>query len=189
MTVGQRFPAPYALSIARAFVHYLRPVCDRIEIAGSLRRRRPTVKDVEVVAIPRSFVADRDLFGEVTEWTDHIQSAIDEANTKEWPWLEFVQDEHGNQRNGDRYKMLVDTRTGVRIDLFLVRPPAQWGVIYLIRTGSADFNKKFIHHMKNRGLKFREGRLMDTNSRVIDTPEEADVFRTCGVKWKEPDLR
>jgi len=184
-----RVPASYALSIARAFAYYLRPACERLEVAGSIRRRKKTVKDIEIVAIPRAFVAERDLFGEVTAWNDKIQDCIDDANAREWPWLQHVKDEHGNDRDGDRYKMLVDTRTNVRIDLFLVRPPAQWGVIYLIRTGSADFNKKLIAHMDTRGMKFRDGRLLDKHSKVIDTPEEIDVFKACGVKYKSPEYR
>jgi DNA polymerase/3'-5' exonuclease PolX len=42
-----------ALAIAERTRAALAPYCDRIEIAGSIRRRNPSVKDIELVAIPR----------------------------------------------------------------------------------------------------------------------------------------
>jgi DNA polymerase/3'-5' exonuclease PolX len=40
----------------------LAPHCDRIEIAGSIRRQKADVGDIEIVAIPKT-VTDGDLFG------------------------------------------------------------------------------------------------------------------------------
>ena len=41
-----------ALVVATWLVNELRESCDRIEIAGSIRRGKPDVKDIEIVAIP-----------------------------------------------------------------------------------------------------------------------------------------
>jgi DNA polymerase/3'-5' exonuclease PolX len=61
MSAAVKFPYPVVLPIAGRIVEALRPYCERIEIAGSLRREKPMVGDIEIVAIPRRPV---DLFGE-----------------------------------------------------------------------------------------------------------------------------
>lgn len=38
--------------IANELVQTLAPFCDRIEIAGSLRRQKPQVHDIDIVALP-----------------------------------------------------------------------------------------------------------------------------------------
>ena len=39
--------------IANIVVKALEPFCDKIEIVGSIRRQKPTVKDIDLVLIPR----------------------------------------------------------------------------------------------------------------------------------------
>lgn len=39
--------------IAREVVERLRPYCEKIEVAGSIRRQKPTVRDIDLVVIPR----------------------------------------------------------------------------------------------------------------------------------------
>lgn len=57
------------LRAAAGIMALIEPGCERLEVAGSLRRQKAQVGDIEIVAVP---VMQRDLFGEVTE-----QSAID----------------------------------------------------------------------------------------------------------------
>ena len=42
-----------AEKIARKYVDLLAPFCERIEIAGSTRRKKPEVGDIEIVCIPK----------------------------------------------------------------------------------------------------------------------------------------
>ena len=48
--------------ITEDLLAYQRPYCERIEIAGSVRRRRPQVNDIEIVCIPKTIVQQRTLF-------------------------------------------------------------------------------------------------------------------------------
>lgn len=54
-----------ALGLARILADDLRPHCSRIEIAGSIRRGKAWVNDIEIVAIPKQVpvAAAEDLFG------------------------------------------------------------------------------------------------------------------------------
>ena len=48
----ERMPYQEAMAYAITMVNILRPLCSRIEIAGSLRRQCPTVGDIELVLTP-----------------------------------------------------------------------------------------------------------------------------------------
>jgi DNA polymerase/3'-5' exonuclease PolX len=104
-----------ARQIAGKVMELLAPQCVRIEIAGSIRRGEPEVGDIEIVAVPGEFA-------------DAILPTL-------LPGAKFI-------KNGSRYKQIAlpPESGGINLDLFLVRPPAQWGVLFTIRTGPADFS-------------------------------------------------
>jgi DNA polymerase/3'-5' exonuclease PolX len=177
------------MEVAKATAHYLKPACKRVGIGGSLRRRKEMVKDVELIVVPKLFAKSRDLFGNPDDEEDRLEESIKEANRVEYPWLDFWSDpKTGEVRDGPKYKKLIDTKTGVPIDLFIVRPPAQWGTIFMLRTGSASWNKRFIARLDELGLKMRDGRIIGDRG-ALDTEEEIDVFKAAKVKWKEPKDR
>jgi DNA polymerase/3'-5' exonuclease PolX len=65
MTGRTKFQRSDALAVARALVGQLRPKdaaerCERVIVAGSLRRRKKEVGDVEILFIPRWVSADVD---------------------------------------------------------------------------------------------------------------------------------
>ncbi len=43
--------------IAAEVIEMIKPFCERIEVAGSIRRLRPVVNDVDIVVIPSNLVA------------------------------------------------------------------------------------------------------------------------------------
>jgi len=66
-----------ALTIAEQCRKALAPYCERIEIAGSIRRGKPQVKDIELVAMPKmvptglfgdAMVTDPDFCALVNQW-------------------------------------------------------------------------------------------------------------------------
>src|SRR5437867_3653005 len=52
-TDSKRVPAAEAVEIARDFIDALSDHCERICVAGSLRRHKPFVKDVELLFVPK----------------------------------------------------------------------------------------------------------------------------------------
>ena len=48
----QRFPWEQGVQVAEDLQQQLAPYCERIVIAGSIRRQKATVKDVELLCIP-----------------------------------------------------------------------------------------------------------------------------------------
>ena len=176
MSEGLRIPYKSALGTAEHIVEQLRPMCERIEIAGSLRRKKKEVGDIEIVCIP---VPIAGLLGEM-----YLDAGIMLVLTKMGiSWLKI-------QKNGQHYKKLI--YNGISIDLYLTTP-AQWGVIFMIRTGSADFSNRMVMARNIGGLmpsNLRvQGGLIWDGDNCLQTPEEEDIFRIYGMDWIEPENR
>lgn len=167
---------PYAEvhPIAHGLLAELSPYCERIEIAGSLRRERRFIGDVEMVAIPKIDHAFIDLFGQPSG----SYSLVDQ-------WLAKKRIEP--TKNGEKYKSFV--WQGVKIDLFLVTPET-WGCQFLIRTGSADFSHDIVTVCQRWNFNFYDGRLYGPYfGDALDTPEEKDVFKQLGIEYIPPQER
>lgn len=185
-----------ALDRAEAAAHYLLallgPYCERMEIAGSIRRGKPEVKDIELVAIPLVVQVQTGLFGGLYDITDHLSQRLAQAWAEGWltPRAVEMHRKDGtveqSQRVGDRYQALV--YDGIAVDLFVVRPPADWGVVYTIRTGPADFSQALVTACQRRLMRVEHGQLLRMGKRV-PCPEEADFFSALGQPWLEPAER
>jgi DNA polymerase/3'-5' exonuclease PolX len=189
-----KLPLEAAEIIAAAFIHHLSPYAERIEVAGSIRRKKPEVGDIEIVMIPKLH-QDKDMFGEVcgpmlTSYDEGIASYIrcetplrlNDSEPERKPALERL-------NNGERYLKLYETVNEVQIDLFIVLPPAQWGPIISIRTGSAEYSKRLVTALKVKDLRCEDGRVLTKDNNQIDCPNEIDFFRACGMKMIDPVKR
>lgn len=167
-----------ALAIAGHMVDFLQPRCQRIEIAGSLRREKPVVGDIEIVAIPRPAL---DMFAQpIPMERDHALNYVD--------WGEV-----GDLgKNGNKFKQ-VQLHDGISLDLFIVTPPAQWGVIFLIRTGPAEYGHRIVTPRQQGGSlpsnMLFEGGAIWCNGHKYETPEETDVYHLIGLPWVHPRER
>jgi len=163
MTTEPRTHSPAQL--ASALLTLLQPHTKEATIAGSIRRGRPDPHDIEIVLIPGDDLFDFHLAG--------LRLRPDPSHL----------------RDGPRYKRrLYD---GFPIDLFIVLPPADWGLTLAIRTGSAEFSQALLARWKRvSGGGFSQGgRLYTPTGRHHPTPSEDDVFEACGLRWYEPNER
>lgn len=81
-------------------------------------------------------------------------------------------------------------KQGINLDLFLVIPPAQWGVLSVIRTGPARFSQQCVTpRTKNGWLPsdciVRDGQVF-RGEKEIRMPEEIDFLKFLGLDWIEP---
>lgn len=200
MSSGQKWLHARARPIAERVLEYLTPACSRIEIAGSIRRNAVQVSDIEIVCVPR---VRADLFGEPTGECELSMRIRDGMNGARFRWRNET---HGktpaDPRQPRRFYSLVALPDGLPLDVFAVRPPAQWGAIFAIRTGPADFSRKLVTEVQRFGLACEEGRLIRTRDRqptvrgpedkagaTYSTPEERDFLAACGSRWIEPQDR
>lgn len=131
--------------------------CDRIAIAGSVRRRVPEVGDVEVCVIPS------------VARLPEFRAAV---NT--WPKV-----------RGDADGKYTRRKLGVaELDLWIFAP-ATWACLYVIRTGSKEFSQALVTFAPLVGCKFSEGRLLSRGV-PVPLSEESDVFDTLGLPNLDP---
>lgn len=176
-----------AKKIAQEIVDAFEPVCHRVEVAGSVRRKIPTVGDIEIVLEPVVFESkQRTLLGDPFIKVDKFDELLEEVMKSG-----ILQPHPKDKRMGPRYKKLW-CPAGIQIDLFIVRLPATWGVIYALRTGPADFNKRIVTECKSRGLRVKDGHVekyIEGEWRTMPTPEEADFFYAIGLPYLPPEDR
>lgn len=164
----------YAEYLAGHLVKRVSPFLKRVEIAGSIRRRRATVGDIELVVQP---VMNADLF------SDAASPVLDPLRLELSKIGRMV-------KGGDRYIRVHLTKPDQYADLFIVWPPAAWGSIFAIRTGPADLGKYIVTKCQENGIIHRDGYAMsmDTGD-VIPTDTEEQFFALAGLQCPPPEHR
>lgn len=171
-----------AQEIGKEFLKVLEPICEKIQLAGSIRRKKSLVKDIEIVC-------------EITTDSKHkLKEILNKL---------VVENRIKLIKNGERYKQisLLEKREIeiIKVDLFIVLPPAQWGVIFLLRTGSGTFSKRFVTEIKTK-FRISKGHLEKLKTITdalgtrdiyvsIKTPTEKSVFKAVGRDYIPPEGR
>jgi DNA polymerase/3'-5' exonuclease PolX len=155
-----------ALEIAEKTKELLAPYCERIEIAGSIRRKKPEVKDIELVAIPKHY--------DVGLFENGIATIVNQ-------WKKVK----GELPCKYTQRLLPD---GITLDLFFANKE-NWGLIYALRTGSADYSHKVLATGWVKLGYNSEGGQLSINGKEINIPEEKDLFKLIGITYIEPELR
>jgi DNA polymerase (family 10) len=135
----------------------------RIEPAGSLRRRQPTIGDLDLLAAvddPAALIGKLDGLPEV----EKILSA-------------------GTDKSS------IVLRDGPQVDL-MVCPPAAWGTHLVHFTGNKEHNIALRGMALDRGWSLSEKgfKVIDSGELLLDA-EEADVYERLGLPWMAPELR
>ncbi|WP_327281761.1 MULTISPECIES: DNA polymerase/3'-5' exonuclease PolX [unclassified Streptomyces] len=139
------------------------PGCVRCAYAGSLRRMRETIGDIDVLV-----AADRSApFMTALAELPHAAEVI----------------VHGAKKTSIR------TGAGLQIDL-RVLPPASWGAGLQYFTGSKAHNVRLRALAVRQGLKLSEYGLFDVESgENLASETEEEVYARLGLPWIAPPLR
>jgi DNA polymerase (family 10) len=139
------------------------PAVAAAEYAGSLRRFRSTVRDIDLVTASTDPPAVMDAFAGLAE-------------------IAYV-DERGDT------KLVARTHTGLSVDLRVV-PPASYGNLLQHMTGSAGHNVALRGHAQRRGYKISEYNVEHIASgRLITCATEKEVYELVGLSYIPPELR
>ena len=152
--------------IAEEVRQTLSPYCDRIEIAGSIRRGKPIVKDIDIVLIekPQAVLI--------------INAALSSIGSIDM--------------NGSKIKRLWhgDRETGISIDIYLATP-ATWATLLLIRTGSKENNIRLCSLARRLGLQLKangDGLFNQSGQRLAGDSEQS-IYEVLGIPYQEPSER
>lgn len=206
-----KFPREEALAVVRELLPLLRPCCAPLvptnpdsgtwfRIAGSLRRDKPEVGDIEIVYVPA--------FGEVKDGLFTKTGNLFDARLEELVLsrvLAMRPNKNGHFTWGQSNKLALHVASGIPIDFFATTIPCFYN--YLVcRTGGKDSNLQIATSAQQRGLKWHPthsgfevtnaaqanhalGRNDLTIGRHVVVQREEDVFQIAGLPWLEPKDR
>lgn len=154
--------------IAQDVVGQLRPHCHRAELAGSVRRGKDLIGDIEIVAIAKPYDTGLLKYGlpEVVDQWERVKGKLMPGKTK--------------------YTQRI-LPSGIKLDLFLVNE-TNFGYHYAIRTGSAAYSKRLAQRWVKMGFKGVDGNLT-RDGKIVAVPSEREFYRLLDLKWIEPRFR
>ena len=162
---GGRVRLDVAMELAEELTGLLAavPGCERCAYAGSLRRMKDTIGDIDILAISD---APQALMTALTG-LPHVDRVVASGPTK----------------------TSIVTTAGLQVDLRVV-PPASWGAALQYFTGSRAHNirtREIAVHLK---LKLSEYGLFDvaTGEKIVSATEK-EVYERLGLPWIPPPLR
>jgi len=158
-----------AKGIGEKIKQLLEPACNRIEIAGSIRRRKPIVGDIELLVIPRAHYLDKLLY-------DLMMENI----------LAMRLNKRGSRVYGPKNKLMVHIPSGIGVDIFSTTEEC-WPVALVVRTGGKVTNQRIATAALRKGYRFHAyGLGFSTPRGEIICRSEPEVFEAVNLPYKEP---
>jgi DNA polymerase (family X) len=161
-----------AQKIAEKVIAELRPFCDQIAIAGSIRRQRETVGDIDIVVLPK------------VDQVHAFRARCQQSTT-------VVKD--GEQ------EMVLMMKNEVQLDIWIAHRgtkdffnpmPGNFGSLLLCRTGSVTHNIYLVSQAKALGLRWNPHHgVFDGHGRCLAAETEEAVFRALKLDFVPPERR
>ena len=151
----------------------IEPFCVKAEIAGSIRRRKGGINDIDIVVQPRT---------EPGSWLNIIKTLRSEFDAL-------------TEKQGDKLATLYvpfascKGQGHVQVDLYRATS-ATWGILLLVRTGSKEHNVYLCNLALAKGMRllYSQG-LVDKDGRVVAGKTEEEVFQALELPFIIPQER
>jgi DNA polymerase (family 10) len=160
-----RFNLADALTYAEAIVRTLCGVkgVSKIDIAGSLRRRRETIGDIDILVISKSAEAVTEAFTSL----DSVEDVLARGETKS----------------------SIRLRSGIQVDLRILAADSYGAALHYF-TGSKDHNVAMRDRAKRMGRKISEYGIFEVaTDKRLGGRTEAHIFKHVGLPFIPPELR
>lgn len=161
----KRYPIEDVIPIGKTIVRTLKRFksVDKIEIAGSYRRKKKTVKDLDILIVSKNPDAVMKAFTSMKG----ISKVLARGMTKS----------------------VVRLENGLHVDLRVVKA-SQWGAALMYFTGTKDFNIYLRKSALRKGWTLNEYSLSEVGTKkVIASKTEKAIFKKLGMKYVEPEKR
>jgi DNA polymerase/3'-5' exonuclease PolX len=188
---------------ANALCDWLRPYCDPntgsvITVAGSIRRQRPHVNDIDLVCIP-TLTETKDLMGEVISRhypiLDFLSDYIRKANpihsqTDSLPhfisgWDLDRADKSTQKLSAPSQVIIWLPKIRCQLDLWLA-DQTTYATRLLMRTGSKEHNIWLCERAASLGGHWNPYEGVTINRVKIPTPNEESLYAALQLKYIEP---
>lgn len=157
-----------AAVLADRIVHCIEHLCDKIQVVGSIRRKRPEVHDIDIVLIPQAWMWNTIIQCLKIDMKACVVKAGQELATLEVP--------------------IGATNETISVDIYKARPET-WGVLLLIRTGSKEHNIMMCSKVRTLGMMLSAAQGVIKDGKVIASRSEKEIFRALGMEYIEPENR
>ena len=134
---------------------------DEVEVAGSIRRRKETVGDADILAISSRPEKVMDFFVSMPE----VAHVLGKGKTK----------------------AMIKLKNGLDVDLRVV-PEESFGAALNYFTGSKDHNVALRRIAQEKGLKLNEYGLFRGSQRIAGKTEE-EIYKVLGLSFIPPEIR
>lgn len=160
---AHRYSLIEAMPIAERLITFLKkiPGIDKVEVAGSFRRRKETVGDLDVVISAKN---PAQIIKKFVQY-DEIREILAEGTTRS----------------------SVKLSSGIQVDIRAI-PTQNYGAALFYFTGSKAHNIALRKMAMQKGLKINEYGIYKKNQ-VIAGKTEAEIYNTFGLAYIEPELR
>ena len=180
-TTETRLRYSEAYRAAPAFGRLFGGTFERWRFAGSLRRKCPTIGDVEHVVIPKWVPDPEKLFdqAEVNAVRRTVEALAADCT------VSLHRDANGRTRCGD--KLISVEYEGQVHEIFMCNAD-NWGCIYAIRTGPVEFSKMLVTRLPKFGYRQLDGYLEKSIRHAgqpvryerVPCPDEATYLKAAG---------
>ena len=165
-----------ARAIAEELENLLEPGCERIVIAGSIRRRKPFPNDIELLCIPR-------YYGLVDLLDREIQTLLFGGI------LDFRLNKRGSRVYGPKNKLMVHVPSGIGVDIFSTTEEC-WPVSLVVRTGGKVTNQRIAMAAIRKHWHLQAyGHGFSTPQGDIVCHSERQVFEAVWLPYLPPEKR
>lgn len=181
-----RWPIDEASKVADFLCGVLATLCAGIQIAGSIRRRKPEVGDIEILYIPQ-------FENRPVDWLSSAPVSLADEQIDAW-LKDGVLFKRPNKAGitswGVQNKLAVHTASGIPVDFFSTTK-SKWWASLVIRTGSKETNLKLATGAQKMGrtLNAYGSGVTLRDGQVLPAASEEAVFKLCGVPYLEPQYR
>jgi len=159
----ERMTLAQAMLVAEEFMRVLKklPQVKRISTAGSLRRQKETVRDVDILVVSKSPQKIMGAFVKIPAVKDILAEGLTKSSVR--------------------------TKEDVQVDCRVVKERS-FGAALLYFTGSKNFNIKLRMIGQRMGLKINEYGIF-RNEKYLVGKTENEIFKLLGMSYIEPELR
>ncbi len=161
----ERQPIGKILPVANEIIEFLKgnASVSRINLAGSLRRFKDTVKDIDILAASEDSAYTMQVFTNMPNVKDVLSKGATKSS--------------------------IIIREGIQVDLRIVEHES-YGSALAYFTGSKNHNIRLREMALKKGLKINEyGIFCESDNKRLGGGEEGDVYRILGLPYIEPELR
>jgi DNA polymerase (family 10) len=160
-----RMPLGRALPLAQELVRELERLREvrQLSVAGSIRRRKETVGDIDILVTSARPEKVMDAFTRLPQVAEVLERGETKASIRH--------------------------REGIQVDLRVVEPEA-FGAALAYFTGSKQHNIRIREMAQKRGLKISEyGVFKEATGKRVAGKTEEEVYAAVGLPWIPPELR